>query len=299
LVGTARGFYSPAIQSLRPNLVPKEAFANASTWHTSVWQAGVILGPTMGGFLYAWWGLSATLLLVIAFVGIDILLLSLIKTNPSTNLKKEDNISIFTSFKEGFSFVYDNKILFYSISLDLVSVFFGGVIAILPIFAADVLHIGAEGLGILRASPSVGSLIALVLQAFYPPTKKAWRNMLIAIAGFGVFTLVFALSENLWLSCFALFLTGAFDAVSMVVRRTIVDVMTPENLRGRVNAVNGIFVSSSNELGAFESGVAAKLFGTVPSVLIGASCTLATVAVVWFKSKSLLDVDLNTLKKEN
>jgi MFS family permease len=177
--------------------------------------------------------------------------------------------------------------------LDLFSVLFGGVVAILPVFAEDILKVGAEGLGILRAAPSIGAVLTMVLLVYFPPLNKPWRNLLIAIAGFGVATLVFAISENFWLSVVALFLTGAFDSISVVIRQTVIRHFTPDEMRGRVSSVNGIFVSSSNEIGAFESGLAAKLFGTVPSVVLGGSVTLIIVTIVWLRSKELFGLKMD------
>ena len=196
------------------------------------------------------------------------------------------------SLREGFTFVRTNKILWYSIVLDMFSVLFGGVIAMLPVYAKDILNVGAEGLGIMRASPAIGAVLVMLGTAYFPPTVKAWRNMLLAVAGFGVATLVFAVSTNFVLSCLALFFTGAFDSISVVVRSTILQILPPDHMRGRVSAVNGVFVSTSNELGAFESGLAAKLMGTVNSVLFGGVMTLLIVGYIFTKSKELFGVKL-------
>ena len=182
--------------------------------------------------------------------------------------------------------------MLYSISLDLVAVLFGGVIAILPVFAEDILHVGPRELGILRASPSVGAVLTILASAYYSPVHNAWRNMIIAVAGFGMATIVFAVSTNFWLSVVMLFLTGAFDSISVVIRQTILQVVPPDYIRGRVISVNSIFVSSSNEIGAFESGLAASLLGTVPSVLVGGLFTMVVVSWVYIKSKDLFDVKL-------
>jgi sugar phosphate permease len=181
----------------------------------------------------------------------------------------------------------------YAISLDLFSVLFGGVVALLPVFAEDILKVGPEGLGLLRAAPSIGSLLTMFAMAYYPPTHNAWRNMLIAVAGFGIFTIVFAVSTSFLLSCGALFATGVFDSVSVIVRQTILQIYPPDEMRGRVAAVNGMFVSSSNELGAFESGVMAKAFGTVPSVMMGGVLTIIVVCYIYSRSKDLFSVRLS------
>lgn len=286
LIGLSKGFFSPAASSLNPFLVPKEVFANAATWNSSFWQVGAIMGPGMAGFLYAWIGLSGSLWVVIALLFVVMACITFIAKKPIPP-KKQSHETIWQSLREGIQFVFKTKIILYAISLDLFSVLFGGVVAILPVFAEDILKVGAEGLGILRAAPSLGAVSTMAFMIYYPPLKKAWRNLLLAIFGFGIATLVFALSTNFVLTVVALFLTGAFDSVSVVIRQTVLRFYTPDEMRGRVSSVNGIFVSSSNELGAFESGLAAKLLGTIPSVVVGAITTLTLVSIVAFKSKEL------------
>jgi MFS family permease len=290
LIGFAKGFYSPASSSLKPFLVPRAIYHNSSTWSSSFWQAGSITGPAIAGFLYAYIGLTNTLLLVIGNFIICWILLGMIKTRPEIVKISQP---ILESLKEGFRFVFRTRIVLYAISLDLFSVLFGGVVAILPVFAEDILKVGPQGLGLLRAAPSIGSLLTMFAMAYYPPTHNAWRNMLIAVAGFGVFTIVFALSTNFLLSCAALFATGVFDSVSVIVRQTILQIYPPDEMRGRVAAVNGMFVSSSNELGAFESGAMAKAFGTVPSVMIGGIVTIVVVSWIYLNSKDLFSVRLS------
>ncbi|GGC00697.1 MFS transporter [Dyadobacter sediminis] len=290
LIGFAKGFYSPASSSLKPFLVPRAIYHNSSTWSSSFWQAGSITGPAIAGFLYAYMGLTNTLLLVIANFVVCWILLGMIKTRPELAKISQP---ILESLKEGFRFVFRTRIVLYAISLDLFSVLFGGVVAILPVFAEDILKVGPEGLGLLRAAPSIGSLLTMFAMAYFPPTHNAWRNMLIAVAGFGVFTIVFALSTNFLLSCAALFATGVFDSVSVIVRQTILQIYPPDEMRGRVAAVNGMFVSSSNELGAFESGAMAKAFGTVPSVMIGGIVTIVVVSWIYLNSKDLFSIRLS------
>ncbi|WP_374755629.1 MFS transporter [Flectobacillus major] len=291
LIGLAKGFYSPASSSLNPFLVPIEVFANATTWSSSFWQAGAILGPGLAGFLYAYLGLTHSLWVVTGLLLVVMILISTI-TAPPIPEQKEEKVNIFKSLKEGIVFVFKTKIILYSISLDLFSVLFGGVIALLPIFAEDILKVGAEGLGILRAAPSVGAILTMFVMVYFPPLNNAWRNLLLAVVGFGLATLVFALSTNFWLSVIALFLTGAFDSVSVIIRQTVLRFFTPDEMRGRVSAVNGIFVSSSNELGAFESGLLAKLMGTIPSVVFGGAMTVIIVSVVWLRSKELFKMKI-------
>lgn len=292
IIGLSKGFFSPAASSLNPFLVPKEVFANAATWNSSFWQLGSILGPGVAGFLYAYAGLSGSLITVIALLlGVMVCIFQI--ENRPVPVKTVQHESIWQSLREGIAYVFKTKIILYSISLDLFSVLFGGVIAILPIFAEDILKVGAEGLGILRAAPSVGAVVTMITLVYFPPLKHAWRNLILAIAGFGVATLVFGLSTHFWLSVIALFFTGAFDSISVVIRQTVLRFYTPDEMRGRVSSVNGVFVSTSNELGAFESGVSAKIFGTVPSVLIGAGVTLVLVSLVAITSKELFDIQVD------
>jgi MFS family permease len=292
IIGLSKGFFSPAASSLNPFLVPKEVFANAATWNSSFWQLGSILGPGVAGFLYAYAGLSGSLITVIALLlGVMVCIFQI--DNRPVPVKTVHHESIWHSLREGIAYVFKTKIILYSISLDLFSVLFGGVIAILPIFAEDILKVGAEGLGILRAAPSVGAVVTMVTLVYFPPLKHAWRNLILAIAGFGIATFVFGLSTNFWLSVTALFFTGAFDSISVVIRQTVLRFYTPDEMRGRVSSVNGVFVSTSNEMGAFESGVAAKFFGTVPSVLIGAGVTMVLVSLVAITSKELFDLNVD------
>ncbi|MEZ4902223.1 MAG: MFS transporter [Spirosomataceae bacterium] len=272
-------------------MTPREVYSNAATWSSTFWQVGAIAGAGIAGFLYAYIGLTNTLWVVVGLFAVTQLMLAMITKKPIPD-RGDSQTNLLQSIKEGIKFVYEKKILLYSISLDLAAVLFGGVIAILPVFAEDILKVGAEGLVVLRAAPSVGAVLTIFMTAYLTPTHHARRNMLIAVAGFGVATLVFAVSTHFWLSVLMLFLTGAFDAISVVIRQTILQVVPPDNMRGRVIAVNSVFVSSSNEIGAFESGVAAKLFGTVPSVLMGGGLTMVIVTWVWLKSKDLFGIKL-------
>lgn len=289
-LGFARGFLSPAVSSLKAFLVPREHYANSSAWSSTFWQAGAILGPACAGFLYAGFGLSVTLALVIGLLCTTWLLYARIASRPVP--KPEAHESLWASLAEGLRFVFGNKVILYSISLDLFSVLFGGVVAILPVFAEDVLKVGAEGLGLLRTAPAVGAMLTVLACTRYPPMRHAWRNLLIAVAGFGVSVLVFGVSRSFWLSAAALFASGAFDSISVVIRGTILQVMPPDHLRGRVLSVNSIFISSSNEIGAFQAGLSASIFGATRSVLIGGTITLLIVGFVWRRSKELWAVRL-------
>ncbi len=291
LIGTAKGFYSPASSSLKPFLVPRELYTNSATWSSSFWQAGAIAGPGVAGFLYSGLGFDNTLLVVIGLLVVCFVLISLVNRKP-VPVNTAPKLGLRKSLGEGFDFVFKTPIVLYAISLDLFSVLFGGVVAILPVFAEDILRVGAEGLGFLRAAPSIGAVLTLAYMTRNPPTHNAWRNMLLAVAGFGVATIIFAVSTNFYLSLFMLALTGAFDSVSVIIRQTIMQIFPPDHLRGRVAAVNGIFVSTSNEIGAFESGLMASLVGTVPSVLGGGVLTLLVLSYIYVKSKHLFGVKL-------
>jgi MFS family permease len=289
VTGGCYAFYMPTASSLKPMLVPRYAYENAATWGSAGWQAGTIVGPALSGFIYAWCGFSNTILVVVALLVVVFLLITFI---GDRKIQQQETGHIIANIREGIAFVFQKKMLLYSISLDLFAVLFGGVVAILPVFAKDVLGVGAEELGILRAAPSVGAMITLLTLSFFSLLKNAWRTLLLNVAAFGVATLVFAVSKNFWLSVVALFFTGAFDAVSVVIRQTILQLLVPDEMRGRVGSVNGIFLSASNELGAFESGLAASLIGAVPSVIFGGAMAIGIVAWVWMKSKHLFGVDL-------
>jgi MFS family permease len=289
-IGICKAFFFPASTSIKAYLVPREAYANSAAWSSSSWQTGVIIGPGVSGFLYNIFGFSGTLLFVIAIIFLSIISVALLKNRPPDRAEEG---TMLEKIKEGFRYTYKTKIIFYSISLDMFSVMFGGVVAILPVFAEDILHVGAEGLGIMRAAPSIGAVLVLFVLSKYSPMKRAWRNLLWAVAGFGAATLVFAVSENFILSVAALFATGAFDSVSVVIRSTLLQLLVPDNMRGRVNAINGIFLSTSNEVGAFESGLAAKILGAVPSVVFGGAMTMVIVTYIWLKSRDLLKKDFS------
>ncbi len=283
LTGFARGLYSPASSSLRAQIVRTEDQANAAAWSSTFWQTGMLSAPVLAGYSYTQIGLEHTLWIAAILTALAALISA---TLPYFQVERgERSESVFDSVRIGFNFMFQHKILFYSVVLDLVAVLFGGVVAILPAFAEDVLNAGPTELGLLRTAPGVGAVLTMILAAKFSPATRAWRNMLIAVTGFGVSTLVFALSEMFWLSFIALLATGAFDGISVVVRQYLLQSVPPNHLRGRVMAVNSIFVSASNEIGAFESGVAAKYLGLKQSVLAGASLTL--LSAVWLFSRGL------------
>lgn len=292
LLGLARGFLTPSVTSLRAMLVPREIFPNAMAWSSSSFQAGSILGPVSAGFMLAWVGLSGTLALVtFLFIGGILLFAFFIRSRP-VERSSVHTAPIWHSLREGLDFVWKNRIILHSITLDMMSVLFGGVVAILPVFAMDILHVGAEGLGLLRAASSCGAILTVLICTRHSPTGQPWRNLLIAVAGFSVSSLLFGLSTSFWLSMAMLFIAGACDSVSVVIRSTILQSMPPDHLRGRVLAVNSIFITTSNELGAFESGLAAQWLGAARSVVAGGVLSSLVVAVVWRRTRELLSVRL-------
>lgn len=282
ITGIVRGFMAPAYQSIFPQLIPRNLYANAATWGSNAWQTAAVAGPAFGGIVYGFVGLEFSFVLVgiLAVASFFVFLKIPVKETPP----KEKGETLYDSLTAGLRFVFKKQEMLGAISLDLFAVLFGGAVALLPVFAKDILHTGPQGLGFLRAAPFFGSVIMGFFLAFNPPTHNAGRNLLVAVAGFGLATIAFAVSKNYWLSLGMLFLTGAFDNVSVVIRQTIVQTLTPDNMRGRVSSVNQIFISSSNEIGAFESGVMANLMGTVPSVIFGGCMTLVVVASIYFLS---------------
>ncbi|MCD8540303.1 MAG: MFS transporter, partial [Leadbetterella sp.] len=289
IFGVARGFYNPSWNSLKPFLVRKEHYSNSASWSSQFWQTGRIGGPVLGGFLYAYSGLMNSL-----WVVIGLMILTIYSASRISRKEVEDRSTggLKESLKEGPRFCAGQPDPVVQHSAGHVFRVFGGVIALLPVFAKDILSVGSEGLGFLRAAPGVGAVLTMIGTAYFPPTVKAWRNMLLAVTGFGLATICFALSTSFYLSLFALFLTGAFDSISVVIRSTILQLLPPENMRGRISSVSSVFVSTSNELGAFESGVAARLMGIVPSVIFGGVATLTVVGYIFTRSRELFKVRL-------
>lgn len=276
--GIGRGFSAPSFFAFVSQLVPKETLPNAITWNTTSWQTGAVTGPAIGGLLYGFFGAANTFTVIVIFWLISVLLITPIRKKPVPEITGIQSLK--EKLTAGLKFVFDKKIVLGAISLDLFAVLFGGAVALLPIFAGEILFAGPEGLGALRAAPSVGAVIMAIYMTRRPFTKNAGKNLIISIFGFGICIIVFGLSKNFYLSLIILALSGAFDSVSVVIRATIIQLMTPDNMKGRVSAVNSIFIGSSNEIGAFESGVAAKLLGTVPSVIFGGTMTILIVAFV-------------------
>ena len=290
LGGFIRAFIGPTIFSLVALIVPKKVYPNAATWSSSTWQLAIVLGPAFAGFCIAWIGVHNSMGIVLATIIVGLLLIGFIKKKPVLNPKIGE--PIFQSLKAGLNFVYKTKSILVALSLDMVAVLFGGAIALLPIYAQDILDVGSEGFGILRAAPAVGSVLMMVASAHIPLTKNAGKKLLFAIFCFGLSIILFGVSDIFWLSVFALFMYGLTDGVSMIIRQTILQLKTPDEFRGRVASVNSIFVGSSNELGAFESGVTAKLMGTVPAVVFGGVMTILTVGISSVKFPNFRKLDL-------
>ncbi|WP_285059704.1 MFS transporter [Pedobacter ginsengisoli] len=294
-IGVARGFFSPAVFSLMAQIVPKKLYPNSSTWNSSSWQAASILGPAAGGIIYGYYGITVTYYVIITFVFISLVCIFFLKSHPPTFIPKE---SIAKSLTEGVQFVFKNKMMLGAMSLDLFSVFFGGAVALLPVFAKDILHVGSEGLGLMRAAASTGAVVTMLSMTVISPMNKPWRNLLIAVTGFGISIICYGLSKNFYLTLAFLFMEGAFDSVSVIIRSTIMQLLTPDEMRGRVSAVNTMFIGSSNEIGAFESGLTAKLMRTVPAVVFGGGMTILVAGITYLKTKSLIRLSLQEINEQ-
>lgn len=288
-IGLARGILSPALFAFYTNTVPSPLFPNASAWNSSIWHLGSITGPAIGGLSYGFLGGTFTYACVLLLIVFATFFISLIENTPvsqNSDITRQDR-SLWT----GVQFVFRNQQLLGALSLDLFAVLFGGAVALLPIFAGDILKVGAQGLGLLRAAPAVGAVLMGIFLAHAPLRRHVGYKLLAAVAGFGLCMIAFGLSQNFWLSIAILALSGAFDNISVVTRSLIVQTHTPDHMRGRVAAVNQIFIGSSNEIGAFESGVAARLLGVIPSVIFGGCMTLVTVFGTAFFVPKLRQLD--------
>lgn len=277
LYGSARAFMMPASQAIVINLVPAERFGNAVALSSSTYHVAVILGPTLGGLLYLA-GPQTVYAIVAGLLGLSALLVLLIRTDRKAAAGREP--ASWHTLLEGLRFVRAKPIVLGAISLDLFAVLFGGAVALLPVYARDILHIGPHGLGLLRTAPAVGAALTAVVLAWWPISRQVGRWMFGGVALFGAATVVFGLSHNFYLSLLALFLIGAGDMVSVYIRHMLVQLETPDAIRGRVSAVNSVFIGASNELGEFESGITAAWFGLVPAVVIGGGATLA-ITLLW------------------
>jgi MFS family permease len=277
LIGVVRSFNSTASRSILPQLVPQEHFPNAVAWNASIFQAATILGPAFGGILYAAFR-GPSVVYVVATVTAIGATISSFKIKPEVKARPREPMTLKTVFA-GLHFIWRKKLILGAISLDLFAVLLGGAVALLPVYAREILHTGPWGLGLLRTAPGVGAAIMAVSLAHWPLRGRSGPTLLWAVAGFGIFTILFGVSHSLTLSLIALLLLGASDMISVIIRATLTQLATPDEMRGRVTAVDMIFIGTSNEFGQFESGVTAQWFGTVPAVVLGGIGTLVVIAV--------------------
>lgn len=282
LIGVVRSFNSTASRSILPQLVPQEHFPNAVAWNASIFQAATILGPSFGGIVYAAFHGPSAVYLIAMITGVGATISSF-RIKPEVKARPREPMSLKTVFA-GLHYIWSKKLILGAISLDLFAVLLGGAVALLPVYARAILHTGPWGLGLLRTAPGVGAAVMAVLLAHRPLRGKSGPTLLWAVAGFGVFTIIFGISHNLVLSLVALFLLGASDMISVIIRATLTQLATPDEMRGRVTAVDMIFIGTSNEFGQFESGITAQWFGTVPAVILGGIGTLVVIALWawWF-----------------
>jgi len=285
LTGLARGFYGPSVFALLSQIVPRKLYGNASAWTTTMWQTSAVLGPVLGGFLYVKCGAATTYAFASFLLLAAVVCFQVIKSR--TDLSGSPSGTVASSIMEGLRFVFSNQIMLGAMSLDLFGVLFGGAVALLPIFTDEVFHRGPEALGVLRAAPSVGAFLTAVVLTRFPIRHNAGLTLMASVAAFGLCMIAFGLSTDFYLSLAFLAISGIFDGVSVYVRATVYQTFTPDEMKGRVAAVNGIFISSSNEIGEFESGVAAKLLGTVRSVIFGGMATVLVVFVTALKAPKL------------
>ena len=309
--GALRAFLGPSSFALQGMLVPRELYANATTWSSTSWQVGAVVGPLLGGFMI----LSGFHISLIAVAVIELVSLIAIARIPKQAIMKKDKEPIMKSLGEGLKFVFRTQVILAALSLDMFAVLFGGAVALLPVYALDILNVGEIGFGWMRAAPGIGSVIALFILSFIPLKNNPGIKLLLSIAGFGISTIIFGycgffgvdkvasvfgfgISWGFIVAFAMLLLGGMLDAVSVVIRGTILQLYTPDSMRGRVAAVNTMFISSSNELGAMESGITAKWMGTVPAVVFGGCMTLLVVGVTYFASPLLRMLNLHEEKKE-
>lgn len=291
-IGVIRGFLAAAFPSFMSQIVPRELYANSSTWNSTVWHVASVIGPAIAGFICAV-SFSAAYEVDVILLIIAVISITFVGSHPLPVKEKKESLK--ESLSAGIKFVFGNQIILAALSLDLFAVLFGGAVAMLPAFADKILHVRSVELGFLRAAPALGAVIMALIIAYKPPTRNAGRNLFFSVGAFGIATILFAISTNFYLSFFFLFLTGAFDNVSVVIRHTILQLSTPDEMRGRVSAVNSIFIGSSNEIGAFESGVAARAIGLRPSVIFGGVMTILIVAATSKIAPKLRKLNLNSI----
>jgi MFS family permease len=297
LTGCARAFSQPSMYSLVPKLIPRSLLSKSSAWMSSAMQTARMTGPAVGGLLYGFLGVSGTATVICLCLSITSVTLFLLTFNPPANTP-EAGKSISEDILSGAKFVFSHPVLLPALSLDMISVLFGGVTALLPIYAAEILHVGPQGLGVLRAAPAIGAFVMSAWLIRSGVRKKAGRKLFWSVAGFGLSILFFAFSKNYLLSLVSLIASGMFDSVSMVIRTAAVQLSSPDHMRGRISAVNSIFIGSSNELGEFESGVAARIMGTFPAAVFGGVMCLICVSSIALISPVLRRLDLEELEKQ-
>ncbi len=276
--GIARAFLQPARNALTAEIVPRESYANASAWRSSTWQSASIAGPAVGGLIYGFASATVAYATDVVLMSVALVTFALIRYTPSHTPARDEDLA--TSLKTGVRFVFQEPVILGALTLDLFSVLLGGAEALLPVFASDILKVGPQGLGILRAAPAVGAVFMSVYLAHRAPLERAGRTMLYAVGTFAIAIVGFGLSKSFMLSLVLLAVSGMADNISVVIRSTLLQLMTPPEMLGRVSAVNAIFIGSSNELGAFESGLTARLLGTVPAVILGGLASVGVVGVV-------------------
>lgn len=283
--GIIRSFAGPSFSAMIANIVPRQFLQNATTWSQGSWLSASVTGHAMGGFLIALLGNMGTMIVICCLIIMSFFILSRLKPKPAA--QKSSEKKTWESMKEGLRFVFKTKELLAALSLDMFAVLFGGAVAMIPVYAKDILKIGPMGFGWLNAAIDIGAICVVIMLTIAPMKRAQGRKLLLAVGGFGICIVLFALSKWFILSFFALMIAGMLDGISVVIRGTVMQLKTPDHMRGRVSSVSSMFVNSSNELGQFESGLAAKLLGVVPSVVFGGCMTLAVVIATWFKAPAL------------
>ena len=297
ITGIARGFFSPTNFAFLPQLVDRKTLPNAISWNSSTWEVASITGLGLGGLLYGFAGVSLTFGTMVLLCCLGLVFLLGIGSKPVPEIDGKE--SALSRIREGLQFVAGNQLILWAIALDLFAVLFGGAVALLPVYAKDILQVGPQGLGILRAAMSLGAIVMAIYLAHRPLGKNAGTLMLLCVAGFGLCIIGFGVSRWFWLSFFFLFACGILDEVSVFVRASLIQHLTPDRLKGRVSSVNSIFITSSNEIGAFESGFTAKLMGTVPAVVFGGLMTMLVVAIAWWRAPKLHELDFDEMRQSS
>ncbi|MES2963292.1 MAG: MFS transporter [Bdellovibrionota bacterium] len=294
--GAARSFGTPSVYSLVPRVVPRSLLGAAAAWNSSSYQFASIVGPVVGGLAFGFLGAEFTFAIPVILVAIAMSMTLALSPNIRSFKSDHEREPFLKSIKAGIDFAFGHKVLLSTMTLDMFSVLFGGAVAVLPVFADQVFHTGSQGLGVLRAAPAIGSVLVGVWLAMKPMRVISGRTLLLVVAGFGLATIGFAISGHFVIALVFLAFSGVFDGISMVIRSTLLQILAPEHMRGRIAALSSVFITSSNEIGAFESGVAARFLGLIPSVLFGGTMTLVVVATTWLKVPALARtrIDQNT-----